>query len=482
MACRTPDTRNETFGDYTATNPDMSMYMQRKFGLPVLVGLTAAAALAQPPVGPAGMPALTNPNVSYTAALLVRDGAPQVDAATVTGKAGSASAASGLAIKSSADLYNGLLVRGKSEFTLKDSKIELSGKGRSDFDGIAAGALVKDEATMVLRNVKIRTRGIVSSAATATDKAVMKVYNSILIADGGPTPSGYVRRIGPGMMEPPTPLGIVGTARTSLTMAEARSYFYDSTIIADGWGALSTDAARGAYLEANRCDIRVLRSGYGVYADNGAAVVVNDSKMRVATFGGIIAGQASIAFNNLQAASDGNLVMIHSVMGQPAEKAMLSIKGGRISTRNAAIVVKSANAEISIDGARIGAKNGDLLLAVINDDGFATKLNGAQVSGVNAELRNAALEGNVLNLDTERRMSVKLVATSLKGAVRNAALSLDAGSRWTATADSQLLLVKPTTLKQIDAPAGVSIDATAEPEVAAKGRYRLASGGVLTVH
>jgi hypothetical protein len=461
--------------------------MQRKFHLQALACLItmAGAAPAQPPAGPGGMPPLTNPNVSFTAALLVKDGSTQLDATTTSGagaKKVSAAAASGLAIKSSADLYNGLLVRGKSEFTLKDSKIELSGKGKSDFDGIAAGALVKDEATLVLRKVRIHTRGIVSTAATATDKTVMKVYNSTLIADGGPTPSGYVRRIGPGMMEPPTPLGIVGTARTSLTMGEARSYFYDSTIIADGWGALSTDAARGAYLEANRCDIRVLRSGYGVYADHGAAVVVNDSKMQVATFGGIIAGEASIAFNNLQAVSDGNLVMIHSVMGQPSEKATLSIKGGKISTRNAAIVVKSANADISIDGARIKAVNGDLLLAVINDDGFATKVNGALVSGINAELRNAALEGNVLNLDTERRMSVRLVATSLKGAVRDAALSLDAGSRWTATADSKLLLVKPTTLEQIDAPAGVSIDAMAEPEVAAKGSYRLASGGVLTVH
>ena len=36
--------------------------------------------------------------------------------------------------------------------------------------------------------------------------------------------------------------------------------------------ALSTDAAHGALLEAEDCDIRTLRSGYGTYADGGASV------------------------------------------------------------------------------------------------------------------------------------------------------------------------------------------------------------------
>src|SRR5262249_49814902 len=145
-------------------------------------------------------------------------------------------------------------------------------------------------------------------------------------------------------------------------MGDAKSYFYDSTIIAEGWGALSTDAAHGAYLEANRCDIRVLRSGYGTYADNGATVVINDSKIDTATFAGIIAGQASIAFNGVHSVSHGNSVMIHSVMGSPDDLATLSIKGGDLASTNAAILVKSANADITIDGAKVSAGNGDLLL------------------------------------------------------------------------------------------------------------------------
>jgi len=457
--------------------------------LTLLVATSVAGAQPRPGEGampegppPGGMPPRSAP-VDYQAAVLVRDGEARVDAASTRGINGkmNANAAAGITIRSSTDHYNGLLVRGHSDFTLSNATIDLSGKGLSDFDGIAAGALVKDEATMVLKNVRIHTRGVVSTAVTATDKTVLKVYHSTLVADGGPVPSAYVRRIGPGMMEPPAPLGIVGTARTSLTMGEAKAYYYDSKIIADGWGALSTDAAHGAYLEVNRCDIRVLRSGYGSYADNGATVVINDSKMHVASFGGIIAGQASMAFNNVQTVSGGNAVMIHSVMGSPMELARLTIRGGRISSTNAAILVKSANADILIEDVRISAKNADLLLAVVNDDAFATKVNGQPVAGIHARIRNTRLEGNIIHLDTDRHMAVSFTGSTLKGAIRDAAISLDASSRWTATADSRVLLEAPTGLAQIDALKGVRIEARADPLRFTQGEHVLPSGGVLVV-
>jgi hypothetical protein len=269
----------------------------------------------------------------------------------------------------------------------------------------------------------------------------------------------------------------VGTARATLTMGGAKSYFYDSTIIAQGWGALSTDAAHGAYLEANRCDIRVLTSGYGAYADNGATVAINESRMDVATFMGIIAGQASLSFNDVHGVSRGNAVMIHSVMGMPSDRATLLIRGGDIATTNAAILVKSANADIAIDRARIESRNGDLLLVEKNDDSNATAVNGQAVSGVHAVIRDSSLQGNVINIDSERALVLALQATRLRGVIRNASLSLDKTSRWTATADSQVDLVGSFDETQIDAPKGVTIHAHG----GAVASRALPSGGTLSV-
>jgi hypothetical protein len=320
---------------------------------------------------------------------------------------------------------------------------------------------------------------VVAAALTATDQGTLRVKRSHLVAEGGPLPSGYTRRIGPGMMEPPTPLGISGTARTTLVLGSAHAFYEDSTIEAEAWGALSTDAARGATLQADRCRIIVRRSGYGTYADNGATVVINDSTMDVPTFGGVIAGQASLALNRVQGRSRGNTVMIHSVMGQPQEVATLSIHGGTLHSTNAAIVVKSANADITIDRAELHADNGDLLLGTVNDDGFATKTQGAAVPGIRATISGSRLQGNLVHLDSDRAMRVRLQGSSLVGRVQGVELSLDAGSRWTATADSSVTLAAGTKPAQLDAPVGVTITATAPPGGLPAGEHRLAGGGLL---
>ena len=432
-----------------------------------------------PPGG--GMAMKTSADIQYAVAIDVVDGQPRTGTVgKVTGKL-AATTTTGVKVRAAETHGGGLYVHGRRPFTLANSQIELSGGGLSDFDGIAAGALVRDGATMTLRDVRVTTNGIVSSAAVATDRTTLKVHHSTLVANGGAAPSGYVRRIGPGMMEPPTPLGIVGTARAALIMGEAKAYFYDSTIIAEGWGALSTDAAHGAYLEADRCDIQVHRSGYGTYADNGATVVINDSRMHVATFGGVIAGQASIALNNDKIVSEGNAVMIHDVMGSTADVGTLTIKGGEIRSTNAAILVKSANAEILVDGAKIGALNGDLLLGENNDDANATKVGGAKVAGIHATIRNTALQGNVIHLDTDRGMAVDFENASLKSAIRGATVKFDGASRWTATADSQVTLAGHVDTARIDALAGVAIHARAGGSDATRGRVALQGGGSLDI-
>jgi hypothetical protein len=459
-------------------------------GVLITLALVTNAKAQQPEASfamPGSTPPMGGPPPDYVAAIQIKDGAYLAEKsrpAAVSGRLASAGSATGIRIASDADAFNGLIVNGKtSSFTLANSSIELSGKGTSDFDGVAAGVLANDGATLVLRNVRITTNGVVSTAATNTGGATLKVYNSTLISHGGPLPSGYVRRIGPGMQEPPTPLGITGDARAHLTMGRAKSYFYDSTIIADGWGALSTDATGGyVYLEANNCDIRTLRSGYGTYADGGADVVFNRSRVDTASFTGIIAGNGKFTFNDITARSGGNLVMMHNVMAPvPTEVGTLTINGGTLASRDAAIVVKSANAEITIDHAKILPGNGDLVLSVPNDDANATKVNGRKVPGVTVHLRNATLEGNLLRLDTERGMTVDLTNTSLKGVIREATVSMDTASRWTATADSKLGLAGPIDVARINAPAGVTIEASADADTGLHGSYRLAGGGTLNV-
>lgn len=442
-----------------------------------------AWSLAQqaPPGGPPP-PVRASKDIAYSAELTVSDGQYQPQqsqaAASLGGKIGAS--ASGIQLRSSSANRNGLIVHGGAPFSLADSSITLSGNGSNDFEAIAAGALVDAGGSLVLKSVHITTSGVLSAATAAREGAVLKVYDSTLTAHGGTLPADYTPRIGPGMMEPPAPLGIRGTARAHLSTSRSRTYFYHSRIIADGWGALSTDDTGGdVYLEANDSEIITRNSGYGVYADFGATVVLNRSRMDAATFGGIIAGAGIIRFNQLDGQSGVNTVMIHSVMGDPQERALLTITGGRLRSGQAALLVKSANADVTIDGAQLLPQDGVLVRSIVNPDPYATKVGEQSVPGIHVTLRNAELRGDVLHQDGQRGMTLTLNHARLHGAIQDAVLELDAASHWTASADSRLTLAGTPDLARLEAPAGVTIRATAAALRA--GDYALTGGGRLVV-
>lgn len=457
-------------------------------------------------------------DVITSAGIYISDGAylpeSSVPAAIFGGEVGDTYALD-IRVLSDDDDFNGVYVTGgNSQFTLLGSTMRLSGDGSNDFEGRGAGAMVNNGGTMIIRNAKIVTHGCIRPAVTATGYSTMKVYNSLLISNGGTLPDDYEPVIGPGMMEPPSGLGISGNSRATLTMNNSESYFYDTTIIADGWGALSTDMAQGyVYLEANHCNVQVRNPGYGLYSDIGCIDVINDSKFNVASHIGILAGNGEVYLNNIKATSGKYGVMMHCVMGNVSEVGTLEINGGRIITCDAAVYVKSTNADITIaDVKKLYSVHGALIKSVINDDEYRTQVDGAAVYGVHATLKNERLKGDIVHNDYERPMVLTLKNTTLMGSItatdevdptytydKSVYLSFDDGSKWIATADSEVTLLGDATVAEasqypwagrfsglfsqgnIDAQSGVTITATAGQGCLLSGTYELASGGTLIV-
>lgn len=435
---------------------------------------------------PGGMMIPSSADTEYTAAVYIKDGKYLPEESTLSAVSGGSvgdDSASGIKIASDTDDLNGVFVRGSnSEYTLSDAVIELKGDGSNDFVGLGAGAMAEGGGTLILKNVKITTNGVVSCATVASNKGVLKVYDSSLRVNGGTLPDDYEPFIGPGMKEPPAPLGITGNARAHITMDNSESYFYNSTIIAEGWGALSTDSAQGyVYLEANNCDIKVIKSGYGTYADNGCNVVINDSRIDTPTYTGIMGGASKIILNNTDATSDGNSFLIHNVNGGASVMPTLGINGGKITTQESVILVKSANADITLDGAKLKSKSGVLIQSKVNDDADAIKVTEQDVPGIKVALKDMNLKGNIIHEDTDRTMSLVFTGTTLKGLIKGASVSLDSSCKWTATGDSNVTLVGSIDIKKIDALKNVTITAVAGQGCSLEGSYKLESGGTLNI-
>ena len=376
--------------------------------------------------------------------------------------------------------YNGIRIN-ERKYAISNADIALDGVGEDDFAGIGCGIMADHGADVVLKDSVINMTGAGRTCTMATQGARLEVHNCKLYCNGGPIPEGYVPVIGPGMLEPPAPLKIGGTARAHLSIDNSKTYFYNTTIEADGWAALSTDGAKGyVYLEANDCDLLCKNIGYGFYSDCDCHVVLNNTRMKTATHGAIMAGYCQATCTNCEIESGIYGFMIHTIKGLSTEFGEAFIKGGSFHTGQECFWIKSENAHLDIDGVDLKSDAGLLIHSTINDDPFATKVNDDIVFGIKARLANMNLEGNIIHEDTERTMAINLENTTLKGVISQAYVSLK-NSKWTATGNSEVILVGDVDVSSIDAPAGVTVTAGAGEGCGLNGTYTLAGGGILTV-
>lgn len=374
---------------------------------------------------------------------------------------------------------NGFFICGDSDYTISNSSVDFSGDGVNDFEGWGAAVQVADVSKVVLENTRITTSGVIRPCTSAVNASTLIVRNCELVGNGGAIDENTMPAVNGGMLVPPAPLGIGGNCRTHLSTGNSHSYFYDTKIVADGWAALSTDAGYGdLYIEANRCEITTRNSGYGTFSDGGCFLVLNDSKINTATHAMILAGRCKEKLTNTDVTSGKYGAMLFTVFGHGSEIAELTIHGGTVKTGDDCIWLKSTNAYLDFRGVNFQLGNGVLLHSVINDDPMATQVSPEDdLYGIKAVLSDMDVAGDILHEDTDRTMAVSLCHTKLSGAVRNAFLHMDDSSRWTATADSCVVIYGQT--GGVDALPGVTINAcsdTLEPQT-----LTLPSGGKLVV-
>jgi hypothetical protein len=429
--------------------------------------------------GAAGGPGGRADTVKSTPAVYIGDGKYLPDSsktdAVSAGKVGDAFASS-LKISGKEVETGGVSVKGMgSNYILTDANIDLHGDGGFAMGGPKSGALVSDYGILTIRDSTITTSGQSRNATAAQDHSILKVYNSTLTSHGIPfTPD--ITNSGQKIQ-----LEIDGNSRTHVTMGNSYSYFYYSTIIADGWAALSTDDADGfVYLEANHCKVHTIKSGYGTYADRYCHNVMNHCDFDVASMAAIVEAEADVTFSDTNAKCGSYFALLHSV-STPAGLNTLKVTGGDIKTKSAAVLVKSANAEIVFDGAKVVSESNVLLKSAKSVDPNAAKAantKGQEVYGIHATFKNMDIVGDVIHADKEnRRMTVYLESTTLKGAIKDASIKMSGLSKWIATADSNVTIVGDVELSQIDAPVGVTITAVAGQS----GTYKLASCGTLVL-
>lgn len=417
----------------------------------IITGVNAVLNPGKPPVN------WFAPAPNAVAAVHAKDGVSTIEhPAVLFGGTLEGSGARDLKIVAYCGHEGGIYAEGAAtDLTVDRAYISLRGDGEG-IGGPASGAAAKFGAKLTLNNAVITTTGRTRYATAAEEGSILRVYDSVLWAHGIPF-GGDLPAPDALMSTPPPPLEIGGNTRTHCTMSNSQSFFTRCKILCDGWAALSTESSEGyVYLEANDCDIICTKDGYGAYADPGCHDVFTRCRLDMARMAAILAGNCDMTFTDCSAHCGTYFALMHCVNGWQEEVGELTVTGGQIRTEQACFLVKSANTHIALTGVEISSAAGVLVHTIVNADPCATKVTGP-VYGVNVCLTDMSAKGDLLHGDTTREMWVTLRSTTLTGAIQNAHLRLDPGSRWIATADSRITLLGDANPAQFDAPTGVTI-------------------------
>ena len=395
--------------------------------------------------------------------------------------------ADGLRLRCDVPTVNGVYVDGNSDCLIRNADICMTGPCINDFAGNGAGLQAMEQAKVTLEDSKIDVEGVLRSCLLANEYATLTVKNCELICRGGePTPDhpGHNVPLGmPGMLEAPPSMEVEGHSRLCLVSGNSHVFFYDSTLVADAWAALSTDASwGGAYLEANRCDITVERGGYGVFADEGCVVVLNDTQVKAASHTAMMQGHGKLRMNRCQFDSDRYGIYTFAIVcPNGAQLADMALDGCEIKAKEIPLLFRGSNAYVDLRNTKLISGTGVLVKTEVLQDPNAAKVNpGEPLYGVKIALSDMELEGDILHEDSNRAMALSYFHTTHKGAIRNATISLDGASFWYATADSRVAVSGEFDLSRVDAAPGVTIELSwdACPE---QGEIVLSSGGKVAI-
>jgi hypothetical protein len=310
----------------------------------------------------------------YRTALYVADGKVVPDksvSAAVVGGTVSDTSAENVSITSVGDEFNGIWVTGSSVYSIVSPTIDFTGNGGNDFAGFGAAIKTDGTAQVTIEDANIVTSGVIRTAVWVSGNAVTHVNNSYIETHSGTFPADYTGGpFGGGgiMMEPPWMLGITGNCRATNCLGSGTVYYDNCEVVADSWGALSTDSCQDVHLNATNTKITVNDSGYGAYADQTSLDTFSACEFNVPDFG-VIMTQGSVVFTDATVVnSDRFGVMSHSSAGT---NTLTIEKGSVFNTGSACILFKSSNPSIVVDSAELNSENGIIFQAMVNDDPMA---------------------------------------------------------------------------------------------------------------
>ncbi len=323
--------------------------------------------------------------------------------------------AAGVEIASAEDNFNGIVITGDTDYTVKDSHISFDGNGRNDFIGSGAGIAIVDNGHVTIENTDITMSSVTRCAIHVGGDSMVHVKDC-RIENHSPAAPEWMSDFSWGM-------GITGSNRLVQLCDDATVTYENCYMKTNGWGVFSIDGCNdSANIYVKDCEV-VLDGpearGYGAFCIGDRNEVLFDhSIVRVNGYPLMVRGmlgQAHAGFVNGCEVSGNE----YGVFCMGDKNTPVDIADSSVETGKSTLLVKGSATDFHISNSVLKPANGVVLQLIDSDEGgmAATdikvpvgladeKIEGRDLTvfnkatDVSVELKDMAVRGDFLNSTT----------------------------------------------------------------------------------
>lgn len=318
-------------------------------------------------MAPHGLMKMNMRTHEFRDALVIEDNkiveAQSVPAAFVGGTI-SGTEAKDFMLKSNEEGFNGILVTGDSDYTVKNGTFRFDGMSFDDFSGMGAAITAIDNAHVTIEDCDIVMAGETRCAVHVGGDSVVTV-NNCHIENQSPDNPEWMGEFSWGF-------AALGTNRLVQLCDNGTVYYNNCDLRSNGWGIFSIDGCDDSvkvYAKDCRIDLSGARSyGYAGFCIGDRNVVSFDNcKMNISAYPIMVRGMMRCAevdfINGCDVKSEKFGVLCYGDLDTP-----VYIKDSKMKTASSLLNVKGSSTKFYLENAEVSAGNGVILQLMDNDE------------------------------------------------------------------------------------------------------------------
>jgi hypothetical protein len=266
----------------------------------------------------------------------------------------------GVSISGCDDSFNGIIVTGKSDYTVEKVKIDFEGEGANDFIGLGAGITCAGNSKVTINDSTIKQKGVTRCAVDVCANSVTTFNNCRISNDSPPTARMY----------PTWMFGLRGSNRATMHCDYATVYYNNCYVSSNGWGVLSVDGGQRVrmYVKNSTIELTGPRArGYGAFSIGDCLISLDGCTMNVQGYPILMGNGEGICNAEITGGTVVNSTLYGAMIFKDIGSELKVNKGAILNTASSVFVVKGSNTHINVDNAVLNPANGVILQLMDND-------------------------------------------------------------------------------------------------------------------